>query len=228
MPSQRIGEAMTAWKRRRRWVRPRGIATRTTVAVCAAAVLVLAGCSEDAGSSEPPQGPATTTDSPRPTEPSVTEPAWTGEYTDDELQAYDAALRRWERYEQSSEPIWSRGRATAEAKALFSEYFYSPTDKFMFARLRSYEAASVKILGVATVLTSRPTRVMLRPDGGAVTIKQCIDPASVTVSERGETVSGGVEHPFVRTVMMSQLKDGPFLVGSVDDASTGKVRKCNG
>ncbi|CAN5190455.1 hypothetical protein BH09ACT12_BH09ACT12_01780 [soil metagenome] len=180
-----------------------------------AALLLLDGCQSQANDATQPVPSigSTASTSSAPTEqvtpsdtpsPSPT-PAWQGDYSAQELAAYDEALHRFTTYERRSEPIWRRGKATPTARQLFQQYFY--TWQSQFARLQTYEQVHVQIHGIPTVLASRATRVEVGGDGASATIRQCADYSSVTGYQDGKETEKVTTKPQVRVIVMTRGVD---------------------
>lgn len=191
--------------------------------VAAMMLVALSGCN-DGGD---PRGDPDPTPSVTPTSSTTpSDPPWMAKYSEPELEAYEAALLRWEQYEKRAAPIWEAGKATPEAKRLFRQFFYAwPT---MYERLESYERSKVRIEGLPEVLWSRARRVQVADGTGAVTIDQCIDPTTVVVLQDGEPASGSLKDPFLRTIRLSRPTGHAYLISEVLGAEQKKVRTCRG
>lgn len=184
-------------------------ACRRTVVLAAlcAGLMLTAGCQGDGKAQPlPPAGSSSTTAAepssslPDPTE--TTQPAWQAKYSEKEIAAYEEALDRFTTYEQGSEPIWRRGKATPAAEELFKEYFYTWQDQLR--RLQTYEQVNVKITGVPSALNSRPTRIKIASDGQSVTIRQCVDFTTSVVTQDGEPAPGASKVPLIRNIYLSR------------------------
>lgn len=203
---------------------PRRLAVAT---VWIALLATTAACG--GGDDEPEAEPSTTaptTQSPSPTEPSPTETAWQDKYTDAQLDAYEAALARYQEYETRSEPIWAAGKATDRAEALFKQYFPSPLWQGRFRVLSDYEQVDVQIKGLADVYWSRAMSVS--DTGLSVVINQCVDYTTVKVTQRGEAAQPvkWQQEPNLRTLTLEKPEGSDWLIYGVVDASSGKPRPC--
>ena len=203
--------------------------TATATVLCAGMALT-AGCQRDADGETKPLPPAessttapTETSSPSPT--NTTKPAWHDRYSKKELAAYEAALDRFETYEQRSEPIWRRGKATPAAEELFKEYFTDGAWQREISRLRSYEQANVEVHGTPTVLRSQATRIAVSERGGSTTIRQCIDYRTSQLLQDGEQAPGAPKSPRIRQIVLDRSSDGGSWLISGVYAYEGK-RKC--
>ena len=187
------------------------------------ALLAACGGEDDSPRSTDPGASESPTES---TEPTSTTPPWESKYTSAQLDAYEAALARWEAYEHRSEPIWAEGRATDRAEALFKQYFPSPLWETYYNRLQSYEAAKVKIEGTPGVYWSQPHSISR--NGLSVELQQCVDYTAGTTTQNGKeaAVPGWVKKPNLRTISLSKPKGYDWLIYSVTDASAGKARPC--
>ena len=130
----------------------------SVLAVATALMLSATGCG---GDDVPTAEPTETTTSATPTEstsPTETDRAWQDKYTEAQLDAYEAALARYETYEDRTEPIWSEGKATDRAEALFKQYYPSPLWQGQFRLLSN--TSKVPSPGVAspTCTGPRPSR----------------------------------------------------------------------
>jgi hypothetical protein len=199
---------------------------RNASVVLTTAVLVLAAAACGGESENPQSEPSTPDASDSPAAPTTTAPAWEKEYTKKQLDAYDAALGRWEEYETRSAPIWARGKATEAAGQLFKGYFPSPNWQGQFRRLASYEQAGVKIEGKPGIYWTKPK--LITDNGLSVVINQCVDYTQGTTTQNGEEVEAPdwVAEPNLRTISLSKPKGHDWLIYEVVDASSGKARPC--
>lgn len=201
---------------------------RTAPALLIAALaLTASGC----GPTEPVAIPSTTpstsaSSSPTSSSPSLDPNAWQDQYTADELDAYNAALQRWQSYETRSEPIWAAGKSTPAAEALFKEYWIAW--QIEAARLEMYEKNGITVSGLADVLWSKAKSIDLTDtDTGAprVVIQQCIDPSTITVLP---PASGGTDTPpYLRTITLDEPPSQQFMIVRVGDITNQKkVKPC--
>ena len=105
--------------------------TVAVVGVCALGLIASACGGDGPADPVPTSSPSpSTVDSssatPTPSSPTSDPDAWRSDFTSAQLDAYDAALARWDAYEARSEPIWAAGRATPAAEELFKEFFPTP------------------------------------------------------------------------------------------------------
>lgn len=197
-----------------------------------ALTLLATACAGDGEPETAPTDPAasaTTSVSSEPvTEPSPTSDpeAWRHQYTPSQLEAYEAALRRWESYEARAEPIWAKGKATPAAEDLFKEFFPDPAWRGYFDRLETYEEVGVKSEGIASVYWSRAKSVSNQLT--SVQIVQCVDYTTIEGTQRGKRVPrpAWLETPQLRTLQLSKPDGYDWLIYGVVDATTGKSAPC--
>lgn len=201
---------------------------RTLIAALALSLTAtLAACGEDEDPDAIPESTPNSS-SPTPTEPSETQttPSWEDDYTPEQLRLYEAALQRFESYEQRSEPIWAEGKATATARALFEEYFPSPLWQTYQSRLESYEQVVLTIEGSASVYWSKATSITK----DSVTIEQCVDYTSIKAYQDGELVEPEpwATEPRLRTIDLSKPEGYNWLIYTLtDSASTQRPGRCD-
>jgi hypothetical protein len=196
--------------------------TATATALCAGLALT-AGCQSNGNGKAQPLPPAesstttpTETRSASPTK--TTQPAWQDKYSEKEIAAYETALDRFETYEQRSEPIWRRGKATPAAEELFKEYFQEGVWQPQLSRLRLYESSNVEVHGTPTVLRSQPTRITLSKQNESVTIRQCVDYSTVTGFQNGEETTKVTHKPQLRIVVSIRSvgkQESPWLISRI-------------
>lgn len=147
--------------------------------------------------------------------PSPESEPWRSDYSDDQLDAYDSALQRWETFEELEEPIGAEGRATPEAKKLFREFFSSAKEKEMWAELKMLEDLEFRSTGVPDVLWSRATAISDGAD--SVTIEQCIDWSPTNPTQRGGPLPPVLERlkPVLRVIDIGKL-GGKWLVYAIE------------
>lgn len=192
-----------------------------TATILCAGLALAAGCQSNGnGEAKPlPAAESSTTTPTETTSPSPTktiQPAWQNKYSKKEIAAYEAALDRFTTYEQRSEPIWRRGKATPAAEQLFKEYFADGAWQREVSRLRSYEQANVEVHGTPTVLRSRATRVAVSETGGSITIRQCIDYSTSQLLQDGQQAPGAPKSPRIRQVVLDRSTgEGVWLISAV-------------
>lgn len=206
--------------------------TLRRIAVAIVLVALLATTSACVGADDEPKATPSssstyTSSSPSPIEPSPTETAWQDKYTEAQLDAYQAALSRYQEYETRSEPIWAEGKATDRAGALFKQYFPSPLWQGRLRTLSQYEQVDVQIEGVPDVYWSRAKSISVT--GKSVVIDQCVDYTTVSVTQRGEPAPPvkWQQKPNLRTITLEKPEGFDWLVYGVIDASSGKARPCD-
>ncbi|WP_159083765.1 hypothetical protein [Nocardioides terrigena] len=181
------------------------------------ALLVLcaaSGCSTEASdpgaepTSLPTQAPSAV-DPSTPSEP----PAWHEKFTAEQIDAYEAALNRWQQYAERTNEAWRVGDNSAEARATIREY-----DMQWQATLSVFEDSvtqGIRIERPIKPIWSKPTLIRLGSDGtGTVVIYQCTDYRGLLVTQNGRELRGTKpDHritPF--TVHMAKPEDGDWMV----------------
>lgn len=205
---------------------------RTTTALTAVVLTVaLAASACNGGGEEPeatvPPEASTSTPTETPTATPTKDPdAWRTKFKPAQLEAYDAALQRWEEYEARVEPIWAKGEATPAAEKLFKEYFPHPIWQDQFKQLQTYEQVKVKTVGTPEIYWSEAKSVT--KSGSGVQIRQCVDYTEVVGTQDGKPVVRypWIEKPQLRTIYLSQPDGYDWLIFGVVDISGGKNRPC--
>jgi hypothetical protein len=201
---------------------------RTAAGLTVLGLLFTTGCQGSSNGEAEPLPPSETLSSPSETppssSPSPTEPAWQDDYSQKQIAAYEAALERFETYEQRSEPIWRRGKATPGAEELFKEYFIEGYWQSQQSKLRIYEEAEVSTSGLAKVLWSRPTHV----SNGVVRIRQCVDYRPTTTTQRGEETRPvkSRQRPVIRLIGLSKDGGTPWQIYELVTEPRGKDQPC--
>lgn len=198
---------------------------KNTCAALGAVVFMLGAAACGGGDPKSDPSPSPTVSTSPASSPSPTSDAWKAQYGPAQVKAYDAALARWNEYEQQSEPIWARGKATQAAASLFKEYFPSPAWQGEYRRLNSYEQSDVKVVGTPKVYWSKAKSVA--GNGLSVEILQCVDFSDVKVTQAGKPAktSKWTTTPHLRALSLSKPKGYDWLVYSYGDPEGGK-QKC--
>jgi hypothetical protein len=198
---------------------------RNATAVLTATAFMLGAAACGGEDNDPQAEPTSPTTSSSASETTPTEPAWVDDYAKKQLDAYEAALARWEIYESRSEPIWSSGKATDRAEPFFKQYFPSPLWQTELERLRLYAANDVTVSGTPTVYWSKPTLVTKNLLN--VEIQQCVDFSDVVTTQRGEQVEGNkwTTTPHLRVISLSKPEGYDWLIYSYGDPE-GKKKRC--
>ena len=200
------------------------------LAVAAVSIALLATTAACGGGDEDPEATPSsstpTTQSPSPTEPSPTEAAWQDKYSEAQLDAYEAALSRYEEYEARSKPIFAEGKVTDRAEAIFKQYYPSPLWQGQLRRLATYEQVDVQIEGTPGIYWSKAKSVS--DSGQSVVINQCVDYTQVSITQRGEPAPPvkGQQKPNLRTITLEKPDGYDWLIYGVVDASSAKTRPC--
>lgn len=198
----------------------------TTAAILAGLALTVAGCGSDNEPNTLPTESASSSTPPPSSSPSPAAPAWQANYTSKQVKAYEEALQRWESYENRSESIWAKGKVTPAAEALFKDYFIVWQNQLN--TLRFYEQVGDKVVGLPTVIRSRPSEVTTFKGGINVTIQQCIDPSTVKVEHApGAQVQEKNVGPYIRRISLTKTDAKPYRVSELFDVTSGKkVKPC--
>lgn len=184
---------------------------QTAAAVLAASLLLAAAC----GGGEPKGSPAPTSSSTLPTassSPTTEETGgpptgWEDKYTADELEAYEAALARWQRFRQLLVPLEKEGKYTREAQTVLEEYRVSPPAGAHALRAVEkngyrFEVANETLWSVAdSVQLSKGTEI----DGAVVVISQCTDYSGLRVTKNGQDVSAEVRPKHLETALLIKM-----------------------
>lgn len=185
--------------------------TRAWRQMAAAALLFAAGCGggEPKGSPAPTSWPRSPTVSSSPTTEETGGPpaGWEDKYTADELEAYEEALARWQRFRQLLVPLEKEGKYTREAQTVFEEYRVSPQTGAHALRVVEknryrFEVANEPLWSVAdSVRLSKGTE----NDGAVVVIKQCTDYSGLRVTKDGQDVSAEVSPKHLETALLIKM-----------------------
>ena len=182
--------------------------------------MFLAACS---GSADPAPIPDPTSS---PSEPAVSptdnEPSWEDDYTDKQLATYQDALARWTEYETKSEDIYATGKATAQAEALFKEYYPSPIWQSKFQVLQGYEQVRARSEGLPIVHWSKATSITKT----STTIRQCVDYSPVKRTQAGEPVDRPDPKPQLRDIHLSKPAGYDWLIYQETSRFKGEIRSC--
>jgi hypothetical protein len=191
--------------------------------ISAVAVGALALTAAACGGDDEPETlptPTTSTSSTPEQSPTPTTPTWESEFTEEQLAEYNEALKRWDTYEQRSEPIWAAGKATPAAQALFNEFFLNPDAQFQ--TLQTYESVEVTTEGIPKVYWSKALKISDPKTAGtkgmATTIQQCVDYREVKGTQRGEPTKQAkkFQRPVLRQISMTRLGT-TWLIANIDD-----------
>lgn len=202
-------------------------------AVTGIALSVLALSTTACAGDDPETAP--TDDSPSTATSSTSEPTtnptptldpgtWESKFSPVQLQAYEAALQRWESYESRSEPIWAKGEATPAGEKLFKEFFPHPAWMDYWERLQGYEQINVKVSGTPTVYWSKAKSVSA--SGSSVQVQQCVDYTPVQRTQDGKEISRPAPKPQLRTIFLSQPEGYDWLIYGVKELVDGKPKPC--
>lgn len=194
------------------------------MALTTAVAASLAACDDDSPIVSEPSPVETATPTTEPTKGPDGE-RWRAKYDDKQLEAYEAALSRWEDFADRLEPIWEDGTVTPRARAIFDTYFTESASEVMLARQRELEANNIKTYGSAEVLWSRASDVA--EDGGWVEIRQCVDLSNYRPERDGEPLERNkwADIPSVRVVSMTKpANGGPWLIQRYGDPGNEKKR----
>ncbi len=199
------------------------------VGVCALGLLASA-CGGDAPAEPvPTSSTSSSTDgspsaTPTSSSPTSDPDAWRADFSAAQLEAYDAALARWDAYEARSEPIWAAGRATPAAEKLFKEFFPHPVWNEYWEQLKGYAAIDVSVAGTPQVLWSKAQSVSTSRT--SVEIKQCVDYTPVVRTQAGEPISRPQPKPQTRTIVLNRPEGYDWLIYAVEELVQGKPKPC--
>lgn len=208
-----------------------------TVTLLSVLVMSTAACAGDEPETAPPDGPATSattaTTTPEPTTsptPTRDPDAWRAKFSPAQLDAYDAALQRFDSYESRSDPIYAKGQATPAAEKLFKEFFPHPTWMRYWEDLQTYEEYEVKSTGTPELYWSRAKSIT--KSGSGVRIQQCVDYRSVTTTQYGKPTQPieSRQEPVLREIYLSKPDGYDWLIyGLVTTPGAGgkKDKSCD-
>lgn len=199
---------------------------RRLAMILLAATMAAAFAACDAG--DQPTAETVTSGAAKATEPTAIpdEEPWRDKYNDEQLEAYEAALSRWEGFEDRVEPIWEDGTVTPRARAIFQTYFTESASQVMLARQRELEFNKIKTFGRANVLWSKPSRVS--EDAARLELRQCVDLSSYRGEREGEPLpkTKWANIPNIRVIAMTKPEGSPWLIESYGDPD-GKKQRCD-
>lgn len=201
----------------------------TTLALTATLWMGLAACGGDE-TTDNPSASRTPSDTQGPTagrETTAASEPWRDQYSDEQLEAYEAALSRWSGFRDRVEPIWEDGTLTPRARAIFETYFTKSASQVMLARQRELEFNKIQTFGSAKVLWSKPRTIS--PDGTRLEIRQCVDLSGYRGEQDGKPLpkTKWAEIPNVRVASMTKPEGSPWLIESYGDPN-GKKQRCKG
>lgn len=191
--------------------------TRARKTMAVGVIAVLLACTTACGGGDPksdpsPDSPSASAPSTSPSRPTPTTGpngppgGWEDKYTPDELHAYEAALGRWQRYNELTTPIYRVGKNTAEARKTIREY------EVQWRRAindldRYYDKGGLRNEMPPSPLWSRATSVSLNDDGtGTVVIEQCTDYRTAVVTKNGKPAEGAVPEHTVTPLIVHMIK----------------------
>jgi hypothetical protein len=185
------------------------------LAACVLAALVITGCSDETtpnGSDDPTPTAPTTSSTPTPTTP-----AWQAKFTAEQLEAYDAALERWQKYTEKTNEIYRVGKDTPEARAVLREY--SMQWQGDVAVLADTADRKVRIERPAKPLSWKAVSIKLNDDGtGNLIISQCTSYRDILVTQGGKPIGEAKPEHVVTalTINMSKPKGYDWMVAATD------------
>jgi hypothetical protein len=187
--------------------------TRRLLAAATAAALLFTAAS--CGSEDEPKADPTPAEEPTTQDPTPATPAWEDEYTDEQIEQYEAALARWDEYERRAEPIWAEGKVTPAAERLFKEYWLTWPNTLN--TLHYLEEQGITRTGRPEVIWSKPNEIIDRGNATTVVIRRCIDDSNVKVESRAGTPEEPEESgPSLGEITMDKVGDNPWRITSAD------------
>lgn len=183
---------------------------RARVWIVAVTLLVLA-CGSCGEGSDPPSGSPSVSSPPSVTKtPSATPttPTYLEKYSQAERVAYADALRDYTSYRAREARFERSATAPVAARTFYRNY---TADWQTYWAVRKHWAANgIRVVGVPTVLWSRPVLIRLGHNSeGSVQFRQCVDASKVAVTQRGRAVPQN-KKPTLSTISMSKLASDPF------------------
>ena len=196
---------------------------KNATAVVATAVLML-GAAACGGGNEPEADPTpipttSPTQSTSPTDPPGGPPeGWEDKFTRDQLNIYNAALGRWERYTELANEIYRKGKDTPEARAVLREYnLFWQRDIVTLAQV--YDEAGTREERPPEPLWTyarsiKPTQVV---------IIQCTNYSEVRITRNGEVIDNKPKHlvtPLVIQMTKPKGRDWMFEGSTLKDKAS--------
>lgn len=181
------------------------VRTALATLVATACVLSLAACTSDGpgtATDTPTASTSPTTAGPTPTEPAV--PPYLADFSEEERNAYQAAVEDYEEFSRQNAALYRVGEATPAARAFYKKS--TAAWQSYWARLQGFESRGIRVLGRAEVIRIRPADVRLgEADGGEVEFRVCSVATDVRVLQNGEPVPQPSPRPTITRVAMVKL-----------------------
>ena len=145
---------------------------------------VLCACTTDASKPRVESSPVPSS-TPEASSPKSEMPAWHDKFTAEQIDAYEAALLRWQEYTAKGNEIYRSGRDTPQAGAVLREY--SMEWQLRVRELAQvYDQGAVRIVSPESALSWKPISITDK----VVVISQCTDYTNLLVTQEGEPVKG--------------------------------------
>lgn len=133
---------------------------------------------------------------------------WEDKFTRDQLNAYNAALRRWQQYTKLANEIYRKGKDTPEARKTLEEYsLFWQRDAVTLAR--DFDKGGIRAEVPPKPLWTYATSV----EPNQVAIIQCTDYSKVKYTKNGDVLDNKPKHlvtPLI--VRMTRTTDGVWKV----------------
>ncbi|WP_460815044.1 hypothetical protein [Nocardioides korecus] len=191
--------------------------TFTLIAACSGSLAACGGGS-DPESKPPPSAPTSTKDPSPSSDPSGTggpPTGWQDKFTHEQMDTYNAALRRWKQYTKLSNEIYRKGKDTPDARATLQEFsLFWQRDALTLAT--DYDKGGLRREVPAEPLWTYATSV--KPT--YVVIVQCTDYSKLKYTKSGDVLDNKPSHlvtPLVVRMGKPKGKDWVFAGSTLKD-----------
>ena len=159
---------------------------------------------------KPPPSNTTSTDDPSPSDdPSKSggpPTGWEDKFTHEQINIYNAALRRWEQFSKLANEIYRHGKDTPEARKTLREYsLFWQRDVVTLAR--DYDKGGIREEVQPTPLWTYPTSI----ESNQVAMIECTDFSNIKYTKNGDVLDNKPKHlvtPLI--VRMTKTTDGEW------------------
>ncbi|MDP3889749.1 hypothetical protein [Nocardioides sp.] len=165
----------------------------------AATVLALAGTLSSCAVDDEPKADPTPTKSASPSpsasttptaSPSADSDAWREEFTDEQLQEFDYALRKWRRYGELMDSHRSEPpEDPKDVREVFEKYTYNATGLF-HSYVMNYVEGGVRIVTPPTPVSVTGRKIEANEKGSLVVFDQCNDYTTLDIRRDGKPIEG--------------------------------------
>lgn len=183
--------------------------TLTLIALLSGSITACSGAS-DPQTKPPPNTPTSAPDptpSDAPSDAGGPPPGWEAKFTHEQLNTYNAALRRWQQYTKLANEIYRKGKTTPEARKTLQEYslFWQRdvlTLQTQFDKGGLREEVPDQPLWIYAT-TIKPTYVVM---------VQCTDYRSIRYTKNGDVLNNKPKHLVTPLVIrMTKARTGDWV-----------------